>query len=107
MDLLGAPANGSENYLSAKHLPKLSYADPQPILAKAGQISVVTTATIHSASVNTGQTPRLVLFTIWKPRGFHVPFNMTDAARREEHYQAMREVFRPDRRHLVPAPANV
>jgi hypothetical protein len=102
MDHLGAPAKGSENYLSAKHLPKLPFAEPEPILAKAGQISVVTTATVHSASVNTGTTPRLVLFTVWKPKGHYVPFNMTDAKRREEHYAELRTALRPERRHLVP-----
>jgi hypothetical protein len=103
-DYLGAAPAGSERYLQAKNLPQLPYAEPQPILVKAGQISVTTTATIHSASINTGPTPRRVLFTIFRPKGVEIAFNMDDAEKRLAHYETIRPLFRPERRHLVPEP---
>src|SRR5262249_52906245 len=39
-------------------LPALAYADPIPLTARAGQVSVLTTATVHGASVNVDNAPR-------------------------------------------------
>jgi ectoine hydroxylase-related dioxygenase (phytanoyl-CoA dioxygenase family) len=78
---------GTDNYLPASALPSLTYAEPTPVLARAGQISVLTTATVHSASVNTGRLPRRVMFIIFKSKGFDVPFNMSEAKRRTAYLQ--------------------
>jgi ectoine hydroxylase-related dioxygenase (phytanoyl-CoA dioxygenase family) len=93
---------GTDNYLPVSALPPLPYAEPRPIIARAGQISVLTTATVHSASVNTGMLPRRVMFIIFKSKGYDVPFNMSEAERRTAYLRTLHETFRPERRHILP-----
>ena len=80
----------------------LAYAEPVPILARAGQISALTTSLVHSGSVNTGNLPRRVMFINFKPKGYEVRFNMVDAERRAAYLRELKAAFRPERRHLLP-----
>ena len=101
-DYLGDSLSQADNPLHAETLPKLDYSEPVPILAKAGQISVLTTSMVHSGSVNTGQEPRRVMFINFKPRGYEVRFNMVDAERRKAYLQELKAAFRPERRSILP-----
>lgn len=90
-----------DNPLYADDIPRLDYADPEPLVARAGQVSVVTTALVHSGSVNVGTLPRRVMFIVYKPKGVEIRFNMRDAERRREYMKELRGALRPERRHLV------
>ena len=102
----GKPAPCSENYLGLEHLPDLGFTELEPILAKAGQISLLTTATVHSASSNVADVPRIVMFTMWAPKGLHIEVNMREYPQRLAYYTQLREHLRPERRHIVPSIAD-
>lgn len=89
------------NY-SGENLPSLDYSEPQPILAKAGQVSVVTTSLIHSASSNSGTLPRRVLFISFAPKGMPVSFGNNDE-QQVQYRNKLRALFRPERLHLLSA----
>ncbi len=97
----------AENPLMSNQLPALAYAEPVPVLAKAGQVSALTTATVHSGSVNTGTQPRRAMVINYQPRGHEVRFNMIDAAKRVAHLRELRAAMRPERRRLIPLKGNV
>jgi hypothetical protein len=73
-----------------------------PVLARAGQITVCTTAAIHGASICTGQLPRMVVFLPFSPKGMPMRVNMAIADRLCAFNRELRLRFRPDRVHLVP-----
>jgi ectoine hydroxylase-related dioxygenase (phytanoyl-CoA dioxygenase family) len=86
------------------NLPALPYADPVPLTATAGQVSVLTTATVHGASVNVDSEPR---------RNFVLTFTATDVtialpageeAQKREYHRELRARLRPERTHIIPAP---
>jgi hypothetical protein len=83
-------------------LPKLPYAEPQPLLAKAGQLTVCTTATVHGASVNTGTHDRKVIFITFVPKGYVIRANMAIMDKMRAYQTELRRRLRPERLHILP-----
>lgn len=83
-------------------LPKLDYAEPVPVLVRAGQISVGSTGAIHCGSINTDTKPRIVIFTQFQARG--VPPVTFDAGQQkgfDEYMTKVRPIVGPSREHLL------
>jgi hypothetical protein len=86
---------------SLAQLPALDYAEPIPLLAKAGQVSVLTTATVHGASTNVDTEPRKNLVITFTPAGVEISLPPDQAAQKREYDQGLWERLRPERRHIV------
>ena len=82
-------------------LPDLPYADPIPLVAKAGQVSVLTTAAVHGASVNVDDQPRKNLVITFTDAGTTVGLSPHEAAQKREYDEGLRSRLRPDRAHIV------
>ena len=83
-------------------LPRLPYANPHALLAKRGQMTVCTTAMIHGASSNIGDKDRKVIFMPFMPKPHPIRANMAIMAKMRRYQNELRELFRPERRHLLP-----
>src|SRR5262249_11941784 len=66
-------------------LPALDYPDPIPLLARAGQVSVLTTATVHGASTNVDTEPRKNLVVTFTAAGVEIALPPDQAARKREY----------------------
>jgi hypothetical protein len=82
-------------------LPDLPYADPVPLIAKAGQVSVLTTATVHGASVNVDIEPRKDLVITFVAEGVNIGLSPAEAAQKRDYDQGLRSRMRPDRVHIL------
>lgn len=82
-------------------LPPLPYEDPAPVLARAGQVSVVTTAAVHGASVNVDTAPRKAFLTTFVAEGVEIELPENQAAAKREYDPELRKRLRPDRAHIV------
>jgi len=98
-ELRNAPAAVAPTPL--ERLPDLPYAEPVPLLAKAGQVSVLTTAAVHGASVNVDDQPRKNLVFTFTDAGTHIGLSPQEAAQKREYDVGLRERFRPERRHII------
>lgn len=85
-----------------ERLPALDYADPIPLTAKAGQVSVLTTAAVHGASVNVDSVPRKNLVLTFMAAGVEVGLPPGEEAQRRAYNEEMRRRLRPERAHIVP-----
>ncbi|MCE9592042.1 MAG: phytanoyl-CoA dioxygenase family protein [Planctomycetes bacterium] len=87
---------------SLDKLPAIGYAQPTPLLARAGQISVGTTGVIHSGSINTDTSDRKVIFTQFQARGV-TPVKFSDAQQTgyDQYMGTIRPLVEPSRRHLL------
>lgn len=86
---------------SFRRVPDLPYADPVPLTAKAGQVTVCTTAMVHGPSTNVDTFPRKVLFVVFEPDGFEV-FNVQKGIEdRLQYYRDLRKQLRPDRLDIL------
>ncbi|HYF51924.1 MAG TPA: phytanoyl-CoA dioxygenase family protein [Planctomycetota bacterium] len=83
-------------------LPHLNYGNPHALLAKAGQITVCTTANIHGASVNIGTLDRKVIFMPFIPKGYPIRANMAIMDKMLKWHDELRPLLRPERRHILP-----
>lgn len=83
-------------------LPPLDYAQPQPVVAHAGQATVLTTAVIHGPSVNVDTRPRYTCHLSLKPKGFDVPHSDPDKDKaRRQFIESLQPHLQPDRQHLA------
>lgn len=83
-------------------LPKLDYAEPVPVLARAGQISVGSTGAIHSGSINTDTKPRIVIFTQFQSRGVTpVTFDAGQQKGFDEYMAKVKPLVDPSRQRLL------
>lgn len=83
-------------------LPKLDYPASVPLLAKAGQISVTTTALIHSGSHNLDTEARKVMFLQFQAKGIpEIPFNSHTRDKQEKYCAELSEKLGPMRKHLL------
>jgi hypothetical protein len=87
---------------SLSRLPALDYADPIPLVAKAGQVSVLTTATVHGASVNVDDAVRQNLVITFTAAGVPIGLPPREEAQRREYNRQLVDRLRPERRHIVP-----
>ncbi len=82
-------------------LPALSYADPIPLLAKAGQVSVLTTATVHGASVNVDDAPRKVMVLTFTAADVKIGLPPDQERQRQAYNRGLRSHLRPERASIV------
>ena len=90
-----------QNPVPFRELPELPFADPVPLLAKAGQMTVCTTAMVHGASINIDTLPRKVMFIVFKPAGYTIDANMKSIEVREQYYRELRNYLREDRLGII------
>lgn len=83
-------------------LPALRYADPIPLTARAGQVTVLTTAAIHGASVNVDIEPRKNLVLTFLASGVALGLPPHEEAQRREYNRELRTYLRAERIHIIP-----
>jgi hypothetical protein len=88
---------------SLAQLPALDYADPIPLLARAGQVSVLTTAAVHGASVNVDTEPRKNLVITFTAAGVEVALPPGQAEQKQAYDRELRSRLRPERAHIIAA----
>jgi Phytanoyl-CoA dioxygenase (PhyH) len=86
-----------------EELPALDYAGPVPLLARAGQVSVLTTAAVHGASVNVDDQPRKGMVLTFVADGVEIGLPDDQRAQKRRYDAALRPLLRPERRHIVAA----
>ena len=77
------------------------YAAPQPVLAQAGQATVLTTSMVHGGSTNIDNEPRKTLVMTYNAAGVAIGLPENQAATKREYDVKLRELLRPERAHLV------
>ena len=93
---------GSVAPVPLERLPDLPYAEPIPLLAKAGQVSVLTTATVHGASVNVDTEPRKNFVLTFTADTVSIGLPPDEDRQRLDYARALSPVMRPERRHILP-----
>src|SRR5207302_11104982 len=88
--------------MSLAGLPALNYAPPIPLIAKAGQVSVLTTSTIHGASVNVDSAPRKNLVFTFTASGVEIGLPPAEEKQRRAYNRELRSRLRPERAHILP-----
>jgi ectoine hydroxylase-related dioxygenase (phytanoyl-CoA dioxygenase family) len=86
-----------------KDLPDLPFADPIPLTARAGQVSVLTTATVHGASTNIDTELRRNLVFTFTAAGVTIGLPEGEEQQMREYHAILRNRLRPDRAHILPA----
>ena len=81
--------------------PNLVYADPVPCVDRAGQMTAVNLATIHSASTNASLTARKRLNIGFRPKGVMVGEMQKRVEARDTYWSQLGKVMSPDRQHLT------
>ena len=81
--------------------PDLAHADPIPCVARAGQMTAVNLAMIHSASTNASPTARKRLNIGFRPKGVVVGEMKQRVEARNTYWSQLEKVLSPDRRHLT------
>ena len=76
--------------------------EPVPLLAKRGQATVMTTALLHAAWLNSDTSPRKSIHTAWNAAGVPVGLPQGQDAAGREIYPVLRQRLRPERRHIIP-----
>ena len=84
-----------------ENLPSLDYEPPVPIVARAGQASVLTTALVHGASNNVDTRPRYACHLSYNSADLEIPLPASKHQVRLDYYRALRDYLRPERLHLV------
>ncbi|MEE3258226.1 MAG: phytanoyl-CoA dioxygenase family protein [Candidatus Latescibacterota bacterium] len=86
--------------IKMENLPP-EYAAPQPVLARAGQVTVLTTSMVHGGSTNVDTLPRKVLVMTYTAAGVEIGLPDNQAATKREYDARLKEILRPERAHLV------
>lgn len=89
--------------MSLARLPALPYADPVPLVARAGQVSVLTTGAVHGASVNVDTEPRLVMVITFTAAGVEIGLPPDQAEQKRAYDRELRQHLRPERAHIIAA----
>jgi hypothetical protein len=84
-------------------LPSLPYADPIPIVATAGQVSVLTTSTVHGASVNLDSEPRKAFIITFHAKEVEIRLPANQAEMKLRYDRELKKRLRPERLHIVSA----
>lgn len=85
-----------------EQLPVLDYAEAVPVTAKAGEVSVFTTATVHGASVNVDTEPRKLFVITFTAAGVKIGLPQSQEEQRLIYNQELRQRLRPERDYIVP-----
>ncbi len=83
-------------------LPRLDFADPVPITARAGQVSVVTTSTVHGASVNVGNRPRRNFVFTFHSVQTKIGLSESEEKQKREYHCKLRPCLRTERAYIIP-----
>jgi hypothetical protein len=78
-----------------------AYAAPQPVLARAGQVSVLTTSMVHGGSTNVDTLPRKVLVMTYTAAGIEIGLPEAQATAKREYDARLQDLLRPERVALV------
>ncbi len=84
-------------------LPQLDYADPSPVVARAGQATVLTTAMVHGASINVDTLPRKAMVITFTAEGVEIGLPQNQADVKRDYDRELKKRLRPERAHIVPA----
>lgn len=87
--------------VSLDTLPKLAYSEPVALVARAGQVSVLTTAAVHGASVNVDTEPRKNMVITFSDAEVTIGLPANEAAQKHVYDAGLRDRMRPERRHIV------
>ena len=79
-------------------LPALDYTEAIPVVARAGQATVLTTGMVHGASTNVDTVPRKAMVITFTAAGVEIEADTKRAYDRE-----LKKRLRPERVHIVPA----
>jgi ectoine hydroxylase-related dioxygenase (phytanoyl-CoA dioxygenase family) len=82
-------------------LPALDFAEPQPLLANAGQVTVLTTGMVHGASVNLDTEPRRAFVITFHAKGLRVGLPQQQEETKRAYDEELRKLLRPERVHIV------
>jgi hypothetical protein len=82
-------------------LPPHDYAEPVPVLARAGQVSIVTTGMVHGSSVNVDDEPRRALVMPYTARGVRIDLPVEQEIQRRSYLRTLGERLSPPRRHIA------
>ena len=82
-------------------LPALDFAQPQPLLARAGQATVLSTAMVHGASLNVDSAPRMAFVITFTAAGVEVGLPEAQQRTKEAYDAELKYRLRPERAHLV------
>jgi len=85
------------------NLPELPYVDPIPIVAKAGQVSVLTTSTVHGASVNLDSEPRKAFIVTFHASEVEIGLPANQAEMKHKYDRELKRRLRPERLHILAA----
>ena len=77
------------------------YADPQPVLARAGQVTALTTSMVHGGSTNVDDQPRKVMVMTYTAAGIDIGMPENQAIAKRAYDAELRKILRPARAHLV------
>ena len=86
-------------------LPDLTFTEPQPLLAKAGQVSVLTTAMVHGASVNLDRLPRKAMIITFTARDVTVELPPAQQETKDAYEARLLPLLRQERRHILRSQA--
>ena len=78
-----------------------AYAAAQPVVAKAGQVTVLTTSLIHGGSKNIDSEPRKALVMTYTSAGIAIGLPQHQATVKRAYDIELRKLLRPERAHLV------
>jgi len=87
--------------VSMADLPDLAFKEPQPLLARAGQVTVLTTAMVHGASVNLDRLPRKALIVTFTATGVTVELPPAQQETKDAYEERLALLLRPERRHIL------
>jgi len=84
-------------------LPALDYTEAIPVVARAGQATVLTTAMVHGASTNVDTVPRKAMVITFTAAGVEIGLPQNQAETKRAYDRKLKTLLRPERAHIVPA----
>ena len=82
-------------------LPALDYAEAIPVVAGAGQATVLTTAMVHGASTNVDTVPRKAMVITFTAAKVEIGLPQNQAETKRAYDRELKRLLRPERAHIV------
>ncbi len=89
--------------VSLPGLPAFDYTDAIPVVARSGQVTVLTTAMVHGASINVDTAPRKVMVITFTAADVEIGLPQNQAETKQTYDRELKRRLRPERAHIVPA----
>ena len=83
-------------------LPVLDYTEAIPVVAQAGQTTVLTTAMVHGASTNVDIVPRKAMVITFTAAGVEIGLPQNQEETKQAYHRELKRRLRPERAHIVP-----